>query len=256
MSRLSIFLIAFAFLAGASLGHKGFIDSLKKLRGNVAVEHDNAKAVVRESLPRQQDDKATFQKMIILPIPVRPEPNPDPLSSISVSESAASSEENVTLVAEPVFVEEKEALAGIAPTEEEDSSPSGPTKPVQASLVVKTAPKREVVNEAGLVSNPALPPKPAQEKVTKEPTCVAETRASKPLKADGTVSKKKESPEKPKMEASLAEKPAPSRKAASPPKPKQIQDGHALYPYSVRLSVCHTLDAAKDVVDSYKKKDI
>ena len=54
----------------------------------------------------------------------------------------------------------------------------------------------------------------------------------------------------------MAEKPAPPRKAAGPLKSKQIQDGHALYPYSVRLSVCHTVGAAKDVVDSYKKRDI
>jgi succinoglycan biosynthesis transport protein ExoP len=258
VSRLSIFLIAFAFLAGASLGHKGFIDSLKKLRANAAVEDDNAKAVVRESLPKQHDDKAAFQKMIILPIPVRPKPspNPDPLSLVSVSESEVSSEENVTLVAEPIFVEEEEALALTAPTREEDSSHSGPPKPVQANLALKTPPKKEVVREASPSVNPVPPPKPAGKRGTKEPVSVAETYAAKPMKPDGKVSKKRESQEKPKALVSLAEKPAPPRKAAGPLKSKQIQDGHALYPYSVRLSVCHTVGAAKDVVDSYKKRDI
>jgi capsular exopolysaccharide synthesis family protein len=242
LSRLSLLLIALAFVAGASLGQKGVIDSFKKLRAKIAVEQGDTKGVVHERLPKQQGDKVGVQKMVILPIPVRPDAGSVSLMRAPDRWGGLALQEQTTPLFEGTPPREESMTAAVAATSEEDHPISGLAKPMPARLEIKMPPRRQVVRSASPFVNP-LPRKPAV------------SPSGESQSTDIIETSKEEAEEEPTMVASLSKSP-PEAKTGAKSQKVDMMGVRPAKPYSVRLSVCHTLRAAKAVVESYRKTGI
>jgi capsular exopolysaccharide synthesis family protein len=242
ISRLSILLMAFAFLAGVSLGQKGLVGFLKKLHADIVVQEGDGEKVVREALPKQHRNERTLQKMVMLPGPVRARPGADSWSLMRDNAGETYAVEQAIPLPELSINEEMET-AERGPTFEEAGFGSGLAKPEPVRLDMP--PKRAVVCAGSPFVNP-LPPEPVQRKVKKDPPSIGEPKALEPPQPTRIIpAAKPEAKKPPKRVASLAK----SQKAL-------MKSQSRAYPYSVRLSVCHTLKAAQAVVHSHKKRGI
>ena len=251
ISRLSLLLIAFSFVAGVSLGQKG-IDFFKKLHADLRVEEGDGKAVVGEGLPKRHGEERALQKMVIMPIPVRPKTGSEawPLMPDVVGE--AYPEEQAMPLSEPSAPVEKET-AKSGPTFDQNGFGSELAKPEPVHLDMPS--KRDVVSVASPFATP-LPSKSAARKVTKAPPSGGEPRPLEPPQPSSIIrAPEPESKKEPTRLASLS-KSLPEPESTAKSKQPLVNSDNRAYPFSVRLSVCHTLGAAKDVVDSYRKKDI
>jgi capsular exopolysaccharide synthesis family protein len=242
ISRLSILLIAFAFVAGVSLGQKGLVGFLKKLHADNVVEEGDPEKLVREALPKQHREERSLQKMVMLPTPVRARPGSDSWSLMRDDVVETHGEEQAMALPELSIHEERET-AKRGPTFDEVGIGSELAKPEPVRLDMP--PKRVVVCTGSPFVSP-LPPEPVQRKVKKAPLYVGEPQAFEPPQPTRIIPTPKPESKKPSTQVASLSK---SQKAL-------MKSQSRAYPYSVRLSVCHTLEAAKAVVESYKKKGI
>ena len=255
ISRLSLLLVAFAFLAGTSLGQMGFFDSVKMVRSSTGAKEGESKAVINEELQKQ--GQTAVHRMVVLPIPARPKPNANSLSMVQIkleAENKGSSVEDAVPRTERVPIKAESQEAAEPPTHDSPSSGSRLEKPLPVMFYVEGPPARQVADAAAPSANP-FPSKSVQSMATEEPMFDTEISGSGVSQPSQVVSQREEPGEELTMVASVSESLPETKTSADPQKP-QVRKGNAAYPYSVRLSVCHSLRAAKAVVDSYGEKGI